>query len=476
MAGLLDMLGNDEALLGLALMSAGSAKPVRTGSAEGLLQSLQFVQGQRQEREDRELKRQSLLAQIEEQKAQAEQRRAAVKKQADLMAAVQSVLGGQGSPSQYGLGGGGVSLGGVRETMTPRPGGLAGASPEQIAALKLQGADLLDIWKAAQTGLEQKPGSYYVKNGRQEYIGDPTKGITMVDGKVTLMPGAADSQAALTTATESAKARAGGLYDLVQGVDAQGRPGYIGTRTSIAEELNRPKPAPSTQDLMAQIQAAMRANGDKSANFDVGGMRGTLTANPQQGGKFATGQSPAEKRIDDTIVLGNQSFMKDLFPQALEGGKAAEAKLTSVQSARQALQQMGASGWGTETAAAVANVLGTLGVPQAGRFAASAQQFQSAAMDRLWTTLNEAKGMQTEGDAARAAQTFAQLKNRPEANQYILDLAQAVAERDKLKAQFYSQSLPIAQQKGDLQEVDREWRKRAPSVFSMPSMRAWSQQ
>jgi hypothetical protein len=123
----------------------------------------------------------------------------------------------------------------------------------------------------------------------------------------------------------------------------------------------------------------------------------------------------------------------------------------------------------------VAGVLGALGVPQAQQFAGNAQKFQSAAMDRLWTTLNDAKGMQTEGDAERAKQTFARLENTPKANMFILDLAQAKAERDRLKAQYFRQALPFAQKNGDLQEIERRWSEKAPSVWSLPMMQKWAQ-
>ena len=88
MAGLLDFLDNDQGLLGLALMSAGSAKPVRTGLGEGLMYGLWAVNKARGEREDRlskkqmqDMQMQSLLAQIEETKAQAAQRMAGVEAQ-----------------------------------------------------------------------------------------------------------------------------------------------------------------------------------------------------------------------------------------------------------------------------------------------------------------------------------------------------------------------------------------------------------
>jgi hypothetical protein len=107
-------------------------------------------------------------------------------------------------------------------------------------------------------------------------------------------------------------------------------------------------------------------------------------------------------------------------------------------------------------------------------YAANAETFQNAAMGNLKTQLDAAKGPQTEGDADRGSKLFAQLKNTPQANEFILDLAQAKAERDQMKARFFQQALPIAQQKGDLAEVEREWLKRAPSVFTMPSLQRWN--
>jgi hypothetical protein len=58
---------------------------------------------------------------------------------------------------------------------------------------------------------------------------------------------------------------------------------------------------------------------------------------------------------------------------------------------------------------------------------------------------------------------------------FILDLTQAKAERDRLKAQYFRQALPLAQKNGDLQEVERRWNEKAPSVWSLPMMQKWGQ-
>jgi hypothetical protein len=192
---------------------------------------------------------------------------------------------------------------------------------------------------------------------------------------------------------------------------------------------------------------------------------------------FAAGPSASEKLSSEAGSDVNKTWLKTSYEPVKVAGDAANDMLTNVQVARQSMANMGGTGWGTEAKATGAAILSSLGIApkNAELYASNAQTFQSASMSNLTTTLNAAKGPQTEGDADRAGKTFAQLKNTPQANSFILDLSEAKAQRDQLKARFYEQALPIAQGKGNLQEVDREWSKRTPSVFSMPSMQKWSQ-
>ena len=100
--------------------------------------------------------------------------------------------------------------------------------------------------------------------------------------------------------------------------------------------------------------------------------------------------------------------------------------------------------------------------------------FSGLQRTRLWIDSdNAAKGPQTEGDADRAKDTFAKLGNTPKANAFILDLAQATAERDARRAAWYRDALPLGQKAGDLQMLDRKWQEREPSIFQMPSMQKW---
>lgn len=134
MAGLLDMLGSDTGLLGLQLMAAGSAKPVRTGFGEGLLGALQGVQAQRAAEEDRKMKQQMqqaqlglLGAQLDETKAQAMQRQAAVEaaqRQAAEQQRVQGLIRGAFMP--------------VQPSQANAVSGIAGPRPEALSVVGQQ--------------------------------------------------------------------------------------------------------------------------------------------------------------------------------------------------------------------------------------------------------------------------------------------------------------------------------------------------
>jgi hypothetical protein len=210
------------------------------------------------------------------------------------------------------------------------------------------------------------------------------------------------------------------------------------------------------------------------AEGEIGGIR--TPGAPQGGapGMFPKGPTPRVAASNRAREEGNTQWLKSTYQPVVDSDAKAGDMLTSVGVARQAMQGLGTTGWGAEAQTKAASVLGRLGFENAKEYAANSEVFQQAAMSRLWTTLNDAKGPQTEGDAARAAQTFAKLTNTPKANEFILDLAQATAERDKIKANFYRQMYPkVRDGDGDLTGVDRLWSQHAPSIWSNPNMKKW---
>ncbi len=195
----------------------------------------------------------------------------------------------------------------------------------------------------------------------------------------------------------------------------------------------------------------------------------------QDSGRFAAGPSMNEKAGGDALTGLNASWIKNSYDPAINAGQQADTIISSAKVARQAMTEMGGTGWGAENRLKAKAVLEGLGIAtqEANRAVVGMQKFQSIAMTRLQATLNAASGPQTEGDSDRAMKTWAQLGNTVQANEFILDLAQANAERDKMKANFFLKSSGDARRSGDMTSLDLAWSERSPSVFAMPTMKRW---
>ena len=440
-------------------------------------------------------------------------------------------------PGQLGSGSFGAVPNANPLSSPPSGVGLANLTPEDIVMGEKFGFKLIEPWKIAKQGFELKPNSYRVDPGtnRREYIPDVKEGITMdPSGNVVNMPGATQALMERTMAAEAAKAllASAGRLNLRDQPDGTQVPvselsenptlrnvlGSVFGGAPIPRAANGPaapvqrQSAPvsqpsganvitpdaqrvADQEAMRMIRSELSATTDPQVRaglerelarfeaaqsrpgFPTATARITPNAAPAQGAGY--GKTTAQKTQDEAVkaaTLGiNESWLKNSYEPVRAAGSAASDALTNISVARSAMANMGATGWGTDAKAAAAGVLSGLGLAPKSvqKFAADAETFQNAMATNLQTVLNAAKGPQTEGDADRARQTFAQLKNTTQANEFLLDLAQAKAERDAMKAKFYDGALPIARGKGDLTEVDREWSRLQPSVFSMPSMTKW---
>ena len=149
--------------------------------------------------------------------------------------------------------------------------------------------------------------------------------------------------------------------------------------------------------------------------------------------------------------------------------QSARRSLASIQSAQRVLDAGFRTGFGTETKAVAASFLGALGVKEANKFATSAQTFLKAAKENVLARQLEQKGVQTNQDADRIEQTFAQLGNTPEANQFILDVAKTQAKIAIEQDQFYRKWL---QDKGSLRGARDAWFESEgdKSIFDRPEL------
>lgn len=458
-------------LLGMAtgLLQAGAASPRPINMGEALGMGLQgamsgYKSGKGMQMEDQRAK--LMNQQMETQALQAKKIDAQMQRFNNLQNMVMSRLGFATPGAQQAPGSAQVSPVTTSQAepfpvdgpvpaaplQAPQPGTQGGKFPfslNDLAALKvIGGPDLLDMFKYATDGSKRESGSYYVNTvtGQTEYMPKLPEGTTMTTGGAVMpLPGAAQANAAFkgaeTGAVEAAK------YPYTVGADRARQ------TTAAGLDLTDVSMPDGSKRTMPRLNAASLLGGG-----DTNGL--------------GTTPSPVTQAAATGL---NDNWIKNGYQPTMDAGKAA----TDISSSIQAVRNIDLNtGWGAEAKATAANVLTGLGIaPQnATMFAANAQKFQSVAMDRLMTTLMAQKGPQTEGDASRASQTFAALKNTPEANKFIMDFAQAKANMDMRKAQFYEQALPLAQKSGDLTRVDREWRKIQGSIWADPILQPWSKQ
>jgi hypothetical protein len=162
----------------------------------------------------------------------------------------------------------------------------------------------------------------------------------------------------------------------------------------------------------------------------------------------------------------NEDWRKNVFAPAVAQGQTAKSILDSVAVLRNTDLK---TGFGTKTQAEIANMLGAAGVKSAERFATSAQLFEKEGSKALLDRLATQKGSQTERDAITGRETFVRLSDTPQAKDFTLDLAQAMALQDQRKSQYFQKAANMPQlHKGKLGTISNEWSKVEGSTFDVP--------
>jgi hypothetical protein len=131
-------------------------------------------------------------------------------------------------------------------------------------------------------------------------------------------------------------------------------------------------------------------------------------------------------------------FLVEQFKGVNDSARIAARSLPAIESNLATLDNGFDTGFGTETIAAGARVLGALGVEKAEEFATNAQTFLASASAAVLQRQLEQKGPQTESDAQRITATGAQLGNTKEANRFVLNVAKAQLQRDIEQRAFYT--------------------------------------
>lgn len=150
--------------------------------------------------------------------------------------------------------------------------------------------------------------------------------------------------------------------------------------------------------------------------------------------KTSVSYGPQEKA--EKVEYGK--FLVDQFKGVNDSARIAAKSLPAIESNLATLDKGFDTGFGTETIAAGARVLGALGVEKAEEFATNAQTFLASASAAVLQRQLEQKGPQTESDAQRITATGAQLGNTKEANRFVLNVAKAQLQRDIEQRAFYT--------------------------------------
>lgn len=166
-------------------------------------------------------------------------------------------------------------------------------------------------------------------------------------------------------------------------------------------------------------------------------------------------------------------MLVDQYQDISKAAGLAVKTLPSIEANLAALNKGFDTGFGKETVAAGARVLGALGVQGAEKLATDTQTFQSNAINAVLQKQLEQKGPQTESDARRIEQVGAQLGNTKDANRFILDLAKEQLRRDVEQRNFYDK---WKERTGSFKGAESAWFEGEgnKSLFDRPALKKYA--
>ena len=350
---------------------------------------------------------------------------------------------------------------GVQQPMgAAQPAGLAGKSIDQIAAAKaLMGIDVLEPWKVAQSGVPVSAG-YRVVNGQLQHLPNVDKNMNYdpVSGQAYAVPGTIEAEAARAGATTAATERAKLPYAVEQDRARQTLSANLDVMKVVGADGN--------EYYVPRGQVAGFGGGVQGGG---GVLNGGGQQQGQQGGYIASLNS-VEQQSQQHLI---KDFIDNTYRPVVSAGETAQSHLGSIAALRNINMQ---TGWGADAMAKGAEALASMGIKNAEKLATSAQQFNSVVYEKLMAEQKAQTGPQTEKDFKNIQQTWVKIGNTPQANAFILDLAEARANAAKRKAEFYGKAMSIADTHKDYLSVDAHWQKVQRSLFDDPVMQKWKPQ
>jgi len=265
-------------------------------------------------------------------------------------------------------------------------------------------------------------------------------------------------------------------------------PSYIGSKGGVQQQYGpsglTAAPIPGYGPTVAEIQRleefgkgtgraqttpaeALDAQGRTIATTQAANMGLPATGMPTGQAPKATPVVTKESPVMQAADIGlNEDWRKNVAAPVYLQGQTAQKTLDSVAVLRNTDLQ---TGFGAETKANIANMLAAAGVKDAEKFATNAQIFQKEGSKALLDRLASQKGPQTERDALTGRETFVTLSDTPQAKDFTLDLAQAMALQDQRKSGYFQKASNMPEvHKGKLGSISTEWSKIEGSIFDMP--------
>jgi hypothetical protein len=221
---------------------------------------------------------------------------------------------------------------------------------------------------------------------------------------------------------------------------------------------------------LGQAQTATDTRYDPATGRTVVTSRAANLGLPTQGmGGAQANTQPVVTAENPVVVKAGEELNKQWITSELEPARLAGDAAKNAMNNIRVLKSIDlTTGFGTDAQKTAASILATLGVKDAAKFATNAQVFESKIYESLVDTLGGQKGVQTKSDFENIQKTYAQLKNTPQANQFLLDVAEAKAMQDQRKSGYYQKAASMPELRNNLSAITNEWGKISGSMFEIP--------
>lgn len=293
------------------------------------------------------------------------------------------------------------------------------------------------------------------------------------------IPGYADSAAKIAGATTEAQERSKAGLDMIRVPDGNNGWKWMPRLQAAQATVGEGEPPADVKAAMSELtKRGILARWTAGNGLQVGDAAKTSAG-------FGVERSPEAIKAAEIAATNPFEVQKSAQTGANTDFVTNEYRptMTQAQAARKSLAGLDVldnqkinTGWGKTGQVYAARVLEGIGFApdKAKELANDATVFNQVLSTETFRKLQEAKGVQTEGDAERARQQYSQLTNPNQANQFIRDLARAQHNQEVAKGKFYGERYSDAVKSGNPYALETAWQAQQRSIFDDPAMKKWS--